>query len=116
MPISAVDVITPAFQHVKQQLLQPFRFAQWIRLAFVGLLAGEAGSGGGCNFSSSIPSSNHPRGSQQFVDSSGLPQFLQHPGEYIGLIVLLVVISLGLFVLFTYISSVMRFVLPAKSY
>jgi hypothetical protein len=51
MPISAADAINPAFQHAKQQLFQPFHFAQWPRLAFVGLLAGEMGSGGGCNSS-----------------------------------------------------------------
>ena len=44
MPISAVDAISPAFEHTKQQLFKPFRFGQWTRLAFVGLLAGELGS------------------------------------------------------------------------
>jgi len=111
LPVSAVDAINPAFQHAKQQLLQPFRFALWIRLAFVGFLAGEAGSGGGCNFNGNIPSSNHPRGSQQFMDSPWIPQFIQHPEHYVGLIILLVVVAIGLFVLFTYISSVMRFIL-----
>lgn len=46
MPISAVDCLTPAFEHSKQQLFRPFRFGQWTRLALVGLLAGEMG---GCN-------------------------------------------------------------------
>jgi len=110
LPVSAVDAINPAFEHAKQQLLQPFRFALWIRLAFVGFLAGEAGSGG-CNFNGNIPSSNHPRGSEHFTDSRWLPEFLHHPGQHIGLIVLVVVAALGLFVLFTYISSIMRFIL-----
>ena len=46
MPISAVDAISLAFEHTKQQLFQPFRFGQWTRLALVGLLAGELSSGG----------------------------------------------------------------------
>lgn len=108
MPVSAVDVIQPAFQHAKQQLLQPFRFGQWIRLAFVGLLAGEASSGGGCNFNYNFPSTNHPRGSHLFGGSSWVAQ---HPALFVALILLAVVVSFGLFVLFTYINSVMRFVL-----
>ena len=46
MPFSAVDAISPAFEHTKRQLFQPFRIGQWVRLALVGLLAGELGSGG----------------------------------------------------------------------
>ncbi len=48
----AENSISFAFQHTKQQLFQPFRFGQWTKLAVVGLLAGELGSGGfnGSNF------------------------------------------------------------------
>jgi len=106
LPVSAVDVINPVFQHAKQQLFRPFRFGQWVRLAFVGLLAGEMGSGG-CNFNYSFPSTSHPQGSDQSVGSAlGLD-----PAMLAGLITLLVVAGLGLFVLFTYINSVMRFIL-----
>ena len=106
MPVSAVDVITPAFQHAKQQLFRPFRFGQWVRLAFVGLLAGEMGSGG-CNFNYSFPSTSHPQGSDHSVSSVlGLD-----PAMLAGLITFFVVAGLILFVLFTYINSVMRFIL-----
>jgi len=106
LPVSAVDAINPAFQHAKQQLFRPFRFGQWVRLAFVGLLAGEMGSGG-CNFNYSFPSTSHPQGSGQSVGSAlGLD-----PAMLAGLITFFVVAGLGLFVLFTYINSVMRFIL-----
>lgn len=108
MPVSAVDVIHPAFQHAKQQLLQPFRLGQWVRLAFVGLLAGEAGSGGGCNFNHNFLSTNHPHGSHLFGGSTWAAL---HPALFVALIVLAVAVGLGLFVFFTYINSVMRFVL-----
>jgi len=49
LTFSAVDAIYPAIEHTKKQLFQPFRLGQWTRLALVGLLAGELGSGGGCN-------------------------------------------------------------------
>lgn len=110
MPISAVDAIAPAFHHTKQQLLQPFRFTQWVRLAFVGFLAGELGSGG-CNANFNVPSTHHPHGSEHFLGSVLSPQFADHPASFVGLIVLLVALGLGLLVLFLYINSVMRFIL-----
>ncbi len=111
MAISAVDAISPAFQHAKQQLLQPFRFAQWVRLALVGFLAGELGSGGGCNSGFNLPPTHHQRGSEQLLGASWPSQLADHPAMLIGLIASLIVIGLGLFVLFIYINSVMRFIL-----
>ena len=111
MPISAVDAISPAFQHAKQQLLQPFRFTQWVRLALVGFLAGELSSGGGCNSSFNLPSSHHQHGSEQFLGAAWPSQLADHPAMLAGLIASLIVVGLGLFVLFIYINSVMRFIL-----
>jgi hypothetical protein len=105
-----VDAISPAFQHAKQQLMQPFRFAQWARLAVVGFLAGELGSGG-CNANFNWPPGHHPRGSEQFLGAAWPAQLASHPATFAGLIAVLVVIGLGLLVLFLYISSVMRFIL-----
>ncbi len=108
MPISAVDAITPAFQHARQQLLQPFRTSQWAKLGLVGLLAGEMSSGGGgCNPGSfQIPTP--PNHSQRFLEVgfSGI-----NPMMYASLIAILIVAALVLMVLFLYANSVMRFVL-----
>ncbi len=106
MPISAIDAISPAFHHMKQQLLQPFRVAQWAKLALVGFLAGEMTSGGCSSPNFNIPT--HSGGSQRFL-SLGLPTL--NPMLYAGLIALLIVTGIVLFVLFLYVSSVMRFVL-----
>jgi hypothetical protein len=107
LPLSAVDAITPAFQHAKQQLVQPFRAGQWVRLALVGFLAGELSSGGGCNFQiPQMPQSNSS--SQRFLDAGFAAG---NPALYGGLILLLIVLGLVLWVLFIYVSSVMRFVL-----
>ncbi len=108
MPISAPDVIQPAFRHAKEQLFRPFRFGQWVRLAFVGLLAGEMSSGG-CNFN--YPLNTKHQGSQQFLAGSFPAQLTDHPGLLAGIIVASAVVAIGLVVLFTYISSVMRFIL-----
>jgi hypothetical protein len=106
VPLSAIDAITPAFHHTKQQLIQPFRAAQWAKLALVGFLAGEMASGGCGTPNFNIPS--HPRGSQHLF-SAGLP--IQNPMLYAGLIAILIVAGIMLFVLFLYVSSVMRFIL-----
>jgi len=108
LPISAVDAITPAFQHARQQLMQPFRASQWAKLGLVGLLAGEMSSGGGgCNPGSfQIPTA--PNHTQRFLEI-GLPGV--DPVVYASLIAVLIVAGLVLTVLFLYVNSVMRFVL-----
>lgn len=110
MPFSAVDAISPAFEHTRRQLLQPFRVGQWIRLAVVGLLAGELSSGGGCNAPNisnfNIP--RHPGGTEHFL-APGLAGI--DPMLYAGLIAVLVVAGLVLGIVLMYVSSVMRFIL-----
>ena len=106
MPISAVDSITLAFQHTKRQLFDRFRFGQWTRLAFVGLLAGELGSSGSfnlpSNFNSAQHGGSHPLG-QVFPKID--------PALLAGLIGTIVITGLVLMLVFTYINSVMRFIL-----
>ena len=108
MAISAVDTIALAFQHTKRQLIQPFRLWQWTRLAFVGLLAGETGSGG-CNVPTNFNFPQNGGGhSRQFLER-GLPSI--DPALYAGLIAVLVVTALVLGIILMYVSSVMRFIL-----
>jgi hypothetical protein len=106
LPISAIDAVSPAFQHTKQQLLQPFRAAQWAKLALVGFLAGELSSGG-CN-GGSFQMPTHPNGGQRFVDF-GLPNV--NPVLFASLVALLIVLGIVFWILFIYVSSVMRFIL-----
>ncbi len=109
MPISAVDTITLAFQHTKRQLFQPFRFWQWTRLAIVGLLAGEMGSGGG---NVRLPSGfNIPQqgGGSRHLLAQNFPHI--DPAILGGLIAVLVVAAFVFIIVMLYISSVMRFIL-----
>jgi len=99
LPISAVDATNLAVQHTKRQLFQPFRFWQWTRLAIVGLLAGELGSGGNLNPSRFNPARH----------GGVLPQI--DPAILVPLITVLVVTGLVFLIVMAYISSVMRFVL-----
>ena len=107
MPISAVDTITLAFQHTKRQLVQPFRFWQWTRLAVVGLLAGEMGSGG-FNVPSNFNIPQQTGNSRHLVDS-GLGSI--DPALLAGLIAVLLVAGLTFVVIMMYVGSVMRFIL-----
>ena len=107
MPISAVDTISLAFQHTKQQLLRPFRMGQWSKLALVGLLAGELSSGGGCNFQ--IPHIPERTGGSEHLLRLAFPSV--NPVALAGLIALLVVLGLVLWVFLVYVNSVMRFIL-----
>ena len=107
MPISAVDTITLAFQHTKRQLVQPFRFGQWTRLAVVGLLAGEMGSGGSFHVPSNF-NFPQPGSSRHFLDV-GFGSI--DPALYAGMIAVLIVTGLVFGILLMYVSSVMRFIL-----
>jgi len=104
VPQSAVDSISPAFQHATTQLFRPFRLGQWSRLALVGLFAGEMSSGGGCN-NFQIPS-HTGTGHRDFAMSA-----FPHPWVFGPLLVVLLIAAPILWLLFLYLSSRMRFIL-----
>jgi hypothetical protein len=104
VPISAIDTINLAFEHTKQQVFKPVRLGQWTRLAVVGLLAGELSSGG-CNGSSFNPARHHGAGSP-FPNFPGIDWALLG-----GLLATFIITGVVVGLIFTYISSVMRFVL-----
>ncbi len=106
MPTSAVDSITLAIEHTKQQLFKPFRIGQWSKLAFVGLLAGELGSSG---FSPSNFNLHRHTGA---VPRTGLPNSLGiDPALVAALIAAAIVAALAIGTILMYVGSVMRFVL-----
>ncbi len=106
MPISAIDAIPLAFEHTKQQLFARFRLGQWTRLAFVGLLAGELGSGGGRGFNLGKLGHSQPGGSPHFP--ADLTPMLVALG---AVLVVLVFAALVFVIVMMYVGSVMRFIL-----
>src|SRR6185436_4566728 len=106
MPISAADVIRPAFQHMAQQLFRPFRFSQWARLAITGFLAGELSGAGGCSLQ--IPW--RPRGGDRsdlfFVQAVPAVRPL-----LLAALPFLILLAIAFFIVLLYINSRMRFVL-----
>jgi len=121
LPLSAVDCVQPALQHTREQLFTHFRWGQWSRLALVGILAAELHVGG-CNLGNGF-NGNWPRphrNQTEFLPSSAMPhgfppflpgQISQHIGQFIGLIVLGILVLFMLMVVFIYINSVFRFIL-----
>jgi len=102
-----MDCITLAFEHTKRQLFKPFRFGQWVRLAVVGLLAGELGSGGNLNLQSPSPA---PHPGPQIPALADIFHKID-PAILASVITVLVITGLVLFLLIAFVSSVMRFVL-----
>ena len=72
------------------------------------MLAGELTSGG-CNFNGFSVPTRTPDSGRQFLQLPSLPHV--DPAVYAGLIAFLLIFGFVLFVLFLYVSSVMRFVL-----
>lgn len=105
MPVSAVDSITLAIEHTKQQLFRPFRIGQWTRLAFVGLLAGELGANG-CNRSNfQAPVHHGPIVAPHFPGLAAIAPAL------IAAAISAIIAAIAVGLIFMYISSVMRFIL-----
>jgi hypothetical protein len=103
LAISAIDSITPAIEHTKQQLFNPFRIGQWTKLAFVGLLAGELGSSGFNRSNFTLP--HHP-GAPTHPNIAGFDFAVLG-----ALVVFGVLAALAIGIILMYVSSVMRFVL-----
>lgn len=104
MPITAVDSISPAIEHTKQQLFKPFRLGQWTKLAIVGLLAGELGSSGFNRSNFQMP--RHSGGPLHPEFPPGIDHALL--GAFIASAI---VAALAIGLIFLYVNSVMRFVL-----
>ena len=117
MPLSATDAVSPAIEHAKRQLFQPFRLGQWTRLALVGFLTAEVSSGGSCNVPTSFPNSRQGgggAGNPPNVEAAlhKLAAFWHaHAALIAGAITGVIVFFFLLGILFTYLNSRMRFVL-----
>ena len=107
MPLSAIDTLTPAFEHTKQQLFRPFRFGQWTKLALVGLVAGEMATGGGSggNPNVQVPAS----GGNPHPHFPGIPHI--DAALIVSIVLIAFVVIAALWLIFLYLNSRMRFVL-----
>jgi hypothetical protein len=100
---NAIDVIAPAWEHMRQ-ILFPLRWAVWWRVALLGLVTGELHSGNGLGgFNYRVPSSH---AHDNLALYAGMP-----PAWVIVAIALGITALFVLMVVFTYVASVCRFIL-----
>lgn len=106
--VSAIEAISPAFEQMKRQLFQPFRFGLWARLAVVSLATGEFATGSWSGMGSG-DFSRTGGGSDELL---GLADPVwQQVQQFLPWLLLGVVALIGLVLVFVYIESVFRFVL-----
>lgn len=111
MPVlSASECITPAFRHTIQQMFKPFRFVFWLRIAVLGLLTGELGSGGGVN--GNFPSNwgGKPSSGGAHSPFPGAPAWFT-PAHILELALAIAIFVIVFTLIFTYINSILRFIL-----
>ncbi|MGA8185764.1 MAG: hypothetical protein WB819_19220 [Terriglobia bacterium] len=107
--LSAIDAISPAFDRVRRQLFQPFRFAFWARMALVALATGEfysSSSWSGMRFT--LPSTRRNPG-YAFLDL--VRPHWEYLKRYLPWIVLGVLLLAAFVIFWIYVSSVFRFIL-----
>ncbi len=110
-PLSAVDAISPAFQHAKRQLFRPFRLGFWARLALVAAATGEFYScSGGSGFRYAAPSGGGPE-KHPILTFAGTGLGNLPLGHYLPLIVLGALLGVAGMIFWLYVSSVFRFIL-----
>lgn len=106
MPLlSATSAIEPALERLKSMLFRPFRFTTWLKIGFIGWLAGAAGSSGSFN----IPSGSHGDGGDVAHDVGRAISSWMH--EHVLLILLIIAFLTMVGLIFLYISCRFRFIL-----
>jgi hypothetical protein len=106
MPLlSAIGAIEPALQHAKSMLFRPFRFKTWLKIGFIGWLAGGASG----SFNLNVPAG--PGGGGGNVGASVEQAARTWIHEHMLFIVLIVVFSMIVALILMYVSCRFRFIL-----
>src|SRR5215469_1204502 len=104
--LSATESINPAFERVKMMLFRPFRFTTWVKLGFIGWLAG---AGTSMNFNFNAPSLPAQDGGGAAGNAGEVFRTFLH--EHLLLIVCMVAFLIGVALLLVYLSCRFRFIL-----
>ena len=105
--LSAIDAFRPAFERLRIMLFRPFRFTIWLKIGFIGWVAGA--SFGGFNFNvPSFPGQQGGTGGGSKEAAQVLRTFLH---EHLLLIVCAVAFLISLALLLIYLSCRFRFIL-----
>jgi hypothetical protein len=109
LPKSAVDVVSSAFEHTRQQLWAPFRWIQWVRIAVLGLATGEMSSAGGCNWKR-FGGAPKPAPTQGPFDPGKILHSID-PALLASILLVLIGGAIVLALVWIYVSSISRFML-----
>jgi hypothetical protein len=109
--LSAIDAVSPAFEQTKQQLLKPFRFSFWSRMAVVALTTGEFSSSGGAWSGNSFTIPSVHGGRHGWPLTPALPEIWRHWHSYLPYLLIGAVFLAAFMVVWMYVSSVFRFIL-----
>src|SRR5262249_43063348 len=104
--LSATESISPAFERVKMMLFRPFRFMTWLKLGFIGWLAG---AGTSMNFNFNAPSLPGQDGGGAAGNVGEVLGTFLH--EHLLLIVWVVALLIVVGLLLVYLSCRFRFIL-----
>ncbi len=98
MPVSVVDPVSPAIAWTKRVLFRPFDLVKWLAVGFCAWLAalGE----GGANFRVNLPSNRSGPSGRDIEEWIN-----EYTVEVVLIVVGLVLLGLGLWLLFTWLSS-----------
>ncbi len=114
MPLlSAIDAVHPAFDRMTSMLFNPFRFRTWLKIGFIGWLAGGVAAANFNSFNYRMPSrSEFPADASDVLGrkiSEAISNF--HIGGYLGIIVCVVLLFVVVSLVFLYLFSRFRFIL-----
>lgn len=105
--LSAIDAIRPAFEQMQLMLFRRFSFKTWLKIGFIGWLAGGASFSG--NFNYRVPSFPGSEGGDVGKDAARMIRsFLS---EHMLLIIIGVAFIMFLGLIFFYLSCRFRFIL-----
>src|SRR5512146_3319866 len=111
--LNAVDAISPAFNLMKADLFQPFRWGFWVRIGILGFFTGEMSAGGGCNIN--LPANwntHHPNHFTAVQDFNTAPPFGHwNPHALIAALPFIIGAVLLIGLILMYVGSVFRFTL-----
>ncbi len=119
--LSAIEAVSPAFERMASMLFRPFRFRTWLKIGFIGWLAGGVAAGNLNSFNYRMPSrGDFPHGAPDAIArdasdvmarklSEAISSF--HIGSYLWIIICVVLLFVVVSLIFLYLYCRFRFIL-----
>src|ERR1700682_1294862 len=111
--LSALEAASPAFERMTSMLFRPFRFRTWLKIGFIGWLAGGVSAANFNSFNFQTPSRGEFPTNASGVIGRKISQAIStiHIGNYLWIIVCAVLLFVVVSLIFLYLFSRFRFIL-----